>query len=117
MSYDAKVIEDTASANEPRDNQVSEVSGEADGKITDKLKKNIIRAFREYPLLWNTSLAEYKDKVKKVEASKTLASRFNLLVEELKKCLSSLRTSMVRELKRCQECETYVSSSSRQWSI
>ena len=83
---------------------------EIDGKLNDKVKKNIIDAFKGYPCLWNTTLADYKDKKKKIQASKELAGRFNISVEELeKRCLHSLRTSMTRELKRRQESETYVS--------
>ena len=63
---------------------------------------------KEYPCLWNTSLDEYKDRLKKVSASKYLASHFGVTVEERKKALHSMRTSMTREVKRWLENEAYV---------
>ena len=39
----------------------------ADGGLTDSLKTEIILAFKDFPSLWNTSLAIYKDKQKKTE--------------------------------------------------
>lgn len=86
------------------------ISGETQReKITDSEKKNLIDALKDQPCLWDTSLAIYKDKLKKVEASKKLCSLFNLTIDELKKVLHSLRTSMTREVKRTQQDDTFVS--------
>ena len=81
----------------------------ADGRLTDSLKTEIILAFRDFPSLWNTSLAIYKDKQKKTEDTQVLASRFRMFVDELKKLLHSLRTSMTREIKRMRENKGFVS--------
>ena len=61
----------------------------ADGRLTDSLKTEIILAFKDFPSLWNTSLAIYKDKQKKTEDTQVLASRFRMPVDELKKLLQS----------------------------
>ena len=81
----------------------------ADGRLTDSLKTEIILAFKDFPSLWNTSLAIYKDKQKKTEDTQVLASRFRMPVDELKKLLHSLRTSMTREIKRMRENKGFVS--------
>ena len=71
----------------------------ADGRLTDSLKTEIILAFKDFPSLWNTSLAIYKDKQKKTEDTQVLASRFRMPEDELKKLLHNLRTSLTREIK------------------
>ena len=45
------------------------------GTLDDKGKKLFVKALESYPCLWNTSLPVYKDKLKKVEASKALSIR------------------------------------------
>ena len=61
-------------------------------KMTDEGKKGFIQALKERPSLWNTSLAVYKDKKIKLADSQTLSQQFNMIVEEMKKVLHSLRT-------------------------
>ena len=52
------VVNETASpASEQED---SEGLRETDGKLNDKVKKNIIEAFKGYPCLWNSTHADYK---------------------------------------------------------
>lgn len=87
----------------------SEESAELSFKITDAVKKELILALKDCPSLWNTSLAIYKDKQKKIEDTQTLANRFKMSVDEIKKLFHSLRTSMAREIKRKQENEAFVS--------
>ena len=53
-----QTAKDAVSVGEQEDTQVSEVCREADGKITDKVKKIIIEAFKEYPCLCNTCPTE-----------------------------------------------------------
>ena len=77
--------------------------------MSDKEKKLFIEALQGYPCLWNTSLAVYKDKLKKIEASKAMSTRLKLSIEEMKKLMHSLRISMVREVKRVLENKDYVS--------
>ena len=79
------------------------------GKLREKDKKKLIEALKDHQCLWSTSHSEYKDKLKKISASKALASRFGLPMEELKKVLHSMRTSMTQEIKRSLENEGYVS--------
>ena len=61
-------------------------------KMTDEEKKGFIQALKERPSHWNTSLALYKDKKIKFADSQTLSQQFNMIVEERKKVLHSLRT-------------------------
>ena len=61
-------------------------------KMTDEEKKGFIQALKQRPSLWNTSLAVYKDKKVKLADSQTLSQQFNMIVEEMKKVLHSLRT-------------------------
>ena len=78
-------------------------------KLTDTVKKELILAVKDCPALWNTSLAIYKDKQRKIEDTQVLANRFRMSVEEIKKLFHSLRTSMTREIKRMRENEGFVS--------
>ena len=84
-------------------------SEETSGKLCDKDKFVLLESLKEYPCLWNTSIPSYKDKLKKVEASRQLASKFKINADELRKVLHSLRTSMTREIKRTQQTPSYVS--------
>ena len=79
------------------------------GTLDDKGKKLFFKPLESYLCLWNTSPPVYKDKIKKVEASKALSMRFGLTIEDMKKLMHSLRTSMVREVKRTKDSDNYVS--------
>ena len=78
------------------------------GKLHEKDKK-LIEALKDHPCLGSTSHSEYKEKLKKVSASKALASRFGLPMEELKKVLHSMQMSMIQEIQWSQENKGYVS--------
>ena len=78
-------------------------------KVSDKTKRRILEAFKDHPCLWNSALEDYKNKVKKVEATKTLSTQFSLTIEELKRVLHSLRTSISRELKLSLENLSFIS--------
>eukprot|EP00794_Sanderia_malayensis_P013157 gene13157-14506_t len=78
-------IEETARDEANKGNTMTEQQIDAPGKLDDKEKKLFIEAFQSYPCLWNTSLAVYKNKLKKVEASKALMSRFKISMEDMKK--------------------------------
>ena len=84
-------------------------SEETSGKLCEKDKLILLESLKEYPCLRNTSIPSYKDKLKKVEASRKLASKFKINVDELRKILHSLKTSMTREIKRTHQTPSYVS--------
>ena len=89
--------------------RVSKLVFNRESRLTDMVKKDLIIALKDCPSLWNTSLAIYKDKQKKVDDTRALSQRFQMSVEDIKKVFHSRRTSMSRELKRMQLDGDYVS--------
>ena len=64
--------------------------------MTAEGKKGLIKALKERPSLWNTSLVVYRDKKIKLANSQTLSHQFNMTVKVMKKVLHSLHTSMTK---------------------
>ena len=78
-------------------------------KLSDKGKIDLLKDYKELPLLWNSS-EKSPNKAEKTQATKELAEKHGLTCEVLKKVVHSLRTSMTREVKKKQEQDGYISN-------